>query len=164
MNQLFEAFLTNFIQRHRQEILPQSLQNCELLPQGKQTSMYMARYHGQPVFRLKPDLVFRQGKHYPLLIDFKYKILNPQDRKLGISEADFYQMNAYLSRFKCSKVILIYPQTFDVTQPIRSSFILEGISGQVQAISVNLIQDLTKQDTTKNLISELQNILEIDHE
>lgn len=163
MNQLFEAFLTRFIQRHRQEILPSALQDCELLPQGKQTSMYMARYHGQPVFRLKPDLVFRQGKHYPLLIDFKYKILNPQDRKLGISEADFYQMYAYLSRFQCPKVTLIYPQTVDLIEPIRSNFTLEDGAGYIKAMSVNLVQDLTAREAANTLANEIQHILGFNH-
>jgi 5-methylcytosine-specific restriction enzyme subunit McrC len=58
MNQLFERFITGFIQRHRGEILPPLLQHCELLPQGQRTTKYLANREEQRVFRLKPDLVF----------------------------------------------------------------------------------------------------------
>ncbi len=73
MNQLFERFLIAFISRHRKEILPDSLQSCELLPQGRQAAKYLASYRGKPVFHLRPDLVFRQDGQFPLLIDFKYR-------------------------------------------------------------------------------------------
>jgi 5-methylcytosine-specific restriction enzyme subunit McrC len=99
MNQLFEGFLTGFIQRHRRDILPESLRECRLLPQGRATTVYLAQHRRHRVFKLKPDLLFEQGTHYPLLMDFKYKSLDPEDPKLGIKEADFYQMYAYLNRF-----------------------------------------------------------------
>lgn len=164
MNKLFEEFLTKFIQRHRQDILPPDLQDCELLPQGRQAPMYLARHNNIPAFRLKPDLVFRQGTQFPLLIDFKYKILNSQDRKLGISEADFYQMHAYLQRFQCPQSILVYPQTAEATEVIRSRFALEGDFGHIKAVSVNLIQNLASRETKEALMTELRHILEFTNE
>ncbi|MGB3491235.1 MAG: hypothetical protein WBA57_00800 [Elainellaceae cyanobacterium] len=160
MNQLFEGFLTGFLQRHRREILPEALSDCQLLPQGRQAVCYLAKYQNRRVFKLKPDLVLRDHDYYPLLIDFKYKRLNPGDRKLGISEADFYQMYAYLNRFQAPQVTLVYPQMAGMAEPIRSCFELEGRSGKIRAVTVNLLKDLTAKGAHKELIAELRQILE----
>jgi 5-methylcytosine-specific restriction enzyme subunit McrC len=160
MNRVFEGFFTGFIQRHRREILPTALQTCHLLPQSNHAACYLARHQTKRVFRLKPDLVFRQSNAYPLLMDFKYKHLNPGDRKLGISEADFYQMYAYLTRFDSPKVILMYPQTVNLPEPIRSHFTLEEKQGEITAVTVNLLRDLTKKTGKQALINELKDILE----
>ena len=160
MNQLFEGFLTGFMQRHRRDVLPEFLQGCQLLPQGRNAVFYLARHQGKRVFKLKPDLVFRQGTYYPLLMDFKYKRLDPGDRKIGIAEADFYQMYAYLNRFQAPQVTLVYPQTAGMAEPIRSSFLLEGSSGEIRVVTVNLLRDLTAKGAHKELIAELRQILE----
>lgn len=160
MNQLFERFLTNFIQQHRQEVLPTVLQTCQILPQGQKTTYYLARHQGKGVFKLKPDLVFRNHQTYPLLMDFKYKQLKPNQRKLGIAEADFYQMYAYLNRFGCHRVILMYPQFSTLIAPIRSLFQLEQRSGAIHAVTLNLLRDLTKKEAKRELMAELKQILE----
>ncbi|WP_204140905.1 McrC family protein [Halomicronema sp. CCY15110] len=160
MNQLFEGFLTGFLQRHRREILPAALSDCQLLPQGRQAVCHLAQVQNRRVFRLKPDLVLRDRDYYPRLLDFKYKRLNPSDRKLGISEADFYQMYAYLNRFQAPQVTLVYPQTAGMAAPIRSCFSLEGSSGEIRAVTVNLLRDLTAKGAHKELIAELRQILE----
>ena len=163
MNQLFEGFLIGFMQRHRRDVMPETLQGCQLLPQGRNAVFYLARYQGKRVFKLKPDLVFRQGTHYPLLMDFKYKRLDPGDRKLGIAEVDFYQMYAYLNRFSTPQIALMYPQVAEMVGPVRSRFELEGRQGEIQAVTVNLLRDLTARGEKRALMEELRQILEREH-
>jgi len=160
MNQLFERFLIAFIQRHRKEVLPDSLQGCELLPQGRQAAKYLVKHQGKPVFHLRPDLVFRQDEQFPLLIDFKYKRTDPESRKLGIAESDCYQMYAYLKRFDSPRVLLIYPQMAGYTNVLRERFNLAEQNHSIDAATVNLLQDLNSPDAKKALQSELKNILE----
>jgi 5-methylcytosine-specific restriction enzyme subunit McrC len=93
-------------------------------------------------------------------MDFKYKQLNPSDCKLGISEADFYQMYAYLNRFKAPQVTLVYPQTAGMVEPIRACFSLEGSLGEIRAVTVNLLRDLSAKGAHKELIAELRQIVE----
>lgn len=160
MNQLFEEFLTRFIQRHLKEILPVALSQSALLPQSKQAVVYLAQHKDRGAFKLKPDLVFRDQDSYPTVIDFKYKQLKPQARKLGILESDFYQMYAYLNRFDCREVTLIYPQLAGMAEPIRSYFSIGDSSRRIRATTVNLIQDLTLKGAHNKLITELRQILE----
>jgi McrBC 5-methylcytosine restriction system component len=158
MNKLFEAFVINFIYRHREEILPASLQACELLPQSKRAIHYLARSHGQQVFQLKPDLVFRQNDTFPLLMDAKYKRLDSINIKLGVSEADFYQMYAYARRYNCKRVILIYPQTALMPQPVRAEFAIESTDISIVASTVNLQVALQSREGRAYLVKEFNSL------
>jgi 5-methylcytosine-specific restriction enzyme subunit McrC len=59
---------------------------------------------------LIPDLLFLTGKKVMLVADTKYKRLDAKQTKLGVSEADIYQMLAYTTRFRCQQAVLVYPQ------------------------------------------------------
>ena len=61
MNRLFESFVFRFLQRHRADVLPDALSGCALLPQTSGAATHLARRDGRPVFRLAPDLAFRQS-------------------------------------------------------------------------------------------------------
>lgn len=159
MNQLFEAFITKFVQRHRQEILPSMLVNAHLLPQNKQNTVHLAFREGRGAFKLKPDLVFRNGSSYSAIIDLKYKQLNPSAHRLGISETDFYQMYAYLTRFDCPEVTLIYPQLVGMDRPVRTHFSIASSPRRIHAATIDLIQDLTTKGAHSRLIAELREIL-----
>lgn len=50
MNQLFEAFVANFIRRHREEILPPTLSECDMLIQSRGATCFLARTNGKPFF------------------------------------------------------------------------------------------------------------------
>lgn len=164
MNQIFERFMTGFIQRHRNEILPSSLKQCELLPQGQRAVKYLASRDGQRVFRLKPDLIFQVNDQFPVVMDIKYKQLDESDRKLGVAESDFYQMYAYANRYACPRVILLYPQTVELCAPQRAYFRLEGSNQEIGVATVNLLQDLSTSEARQALQAELREILEGMHE
>lgn len=157
MNQLFEAFIINLIQRQRQMILPPSLQECTLHPQTRRHTRFLARTAaGQGVFRLKPDLVLRQGETYPLLLDTKYKRLKGNDRRLGVSQGDFYQMFAYSRRYRCPHVLLLYPQG---ERPLYQQFLLPDGQGIISAATIDLRRDLRGRNGRIALINELREII-----
>lgn len=160
MNQLFEAFVVNFIRRHRTEILPASLQNCDLLPQSQGAVFHLAQTNGTAVFRLKPDLALRAPDGtFPLLLDAKYKTLNPNNKRLGISESDFYQMYAYARRYDCPRVLLVYPQTAEMPTPIKRAFLLED-GKTVQAMSIDVRKDFARPVVVQETIAQLTGIAE----
>ena len=156
MNKLFEEFVISFISRHRQEILPTQLQDCELLPQSLGAVRYLAKNSSnQQVFQLKPDLVMRQKGGFPLIMDTKYKRLKEGDRKLGVSQADFYQMYAYAQRYKCANVLLIYPQVEGMTE-LSARFDIEGRT--ITAATIDLCGDLSKQVERDKLLERLRGL------
>ncbi len=161
MNALYEAFVVNFIRRHRQEILPEALQACELLPQTCGATRYLARRAEQDVFQLKPDLAFHVGGQFPLLLDAKYKLLKESDRNLGVAQDDFYQMYAYARQYACEQVIILYPQTAELTKSLNAQFMLEKQAGEIRVDTLDLRLDLGSMSGRDSLIQQFKTILEM---
>jgi 5-methylcytosine-specific restriction enzyme subunit McrC len=165
MNQLFEAFVVNFIRRYRDRILPPELRECKLQPQSRGITYHLAKCNGRKVLRLKPDLVFQAADGtFPLLLDTKYKILDAASSKFGIVPSDFYQMFTYAHRYNCPRVMLIYPQTAGMAQPLWARFALES-SDEVKVIkaaTVDLRVELWRREKRDKLNQELRSILQED--
>jgi 5-methylcytosine-specific restriction enzyme subunit McrC len=156
MNKLFEEFVISFIDRHRHEILPTELQDCELLSQSVGAVRYLAKTSNQqPVFQLKPDLVMRYNGKFPLILDTKYKRLKEGDRRLGVSQSDFYQMYAYAQRYDCPYMLLIYPQVVGMSE-LKAEFAIAG--GTITAATIDLCGDLSKQDERDKLVKRLKGL------
>lgn len=71
------------------------------------------------IFNLQHDIYLtdRKNKTRSLIIDTKYKIRtdsDKSDKKMGISQADMYQMVSYAYRRGCSNVLLLYPNSTDI--------------------------------------------------
>ncbi|MEM9982554.1 MAG: hypothetical protein AAF734_08665, partial [Bacteroidota bacterium] len=76
MERIFEMFLSQLIALHFPNKRPQL-----------QSEQYLARSAGKPVFSLRND-VYLAAPNW--VIDFKYKLLNPQSRTLGVAAQDIY--------------------------------------------------------------------------
>ena len=61
------------------------------------------------VFQLVPDIVIRQNNQV-VVLDTKYKVLNEEDRKFNVSQADIYQMYAYMTKLQATAGVLLYPE------------------------------------------------------
>jgi 5-methylcytosine-specific restriction enzyme subunit McrC len=140
MNVLFELFVATFLRARRAHILPPWLQDCEMLPQARGAALRLAQRDTIDVFTLKPDIVFRrEGPEYPLLLDTKYKLLDENQRKLGVSESDFYQMYAYARRYHCAQVILVYPRSVDMERDLYVPFTVVESNETIIAATINLL-------------------------
>ena len=160
MNQLFEAFIAEIIHRHRSEILEEELADCELLIQSRGASLFLAKREGRDVFQTKPDLTFRRERQcFPVLIDTKYKRLDQNDLRLGVSQADFYQMHAYAHRYDCARVVLLYPQMAETKGPLRVSFPLYSEGKIIEAATVDLRMEMRNKQSRQKLVEELKRIL-----
>ena len=161
MNELFESFVVNFIQRNRRDILPESLQECSLHPQSHGLErLYLAERAGRQVFNLRPDLIFKKpsGQSYPLLIDTKYKLLDPALQRQGISQDDFYQMFAYAHRYDCPKVLLVYPRPSGMENQrlVDARFKIENSDKCIYADWINLQPDLSKATGHLEFMTDLR--------
>jgi 5-methylcytosine-specific restriction enzyme subunit McrC len=159
MNQLFEQFVANFLKQHRSD-LPDWLVDCDVKSQLSGKFLAQRSISGTPIFQLKPDIAFQARDKYHLIIDTKYKRLDIGDRNLGVKQEDMYQMCTYAQRFGVDRVLLLYPQTADISEPIRDSFKLFNGETSVYVATVNFQAALTQQLQQKQLLEELHQILE----
>jgi 5-methylcytosine-specific restriction enzyme subunit McrC len=161
MNRVFEAFLVNFVRRHRKAILPPDLWDCDLLPQARGASLCLARVGGETVFRLKPDLALRSGRTFPLLMDAKYKGLEPDVSSAGVAQVDFNQMFAYAHRYDCPRVLLLYPQTAGMPSAFRQEFSLEGTTGKTVVVAtVDIRLDLGSSQGRGEVVERLRQVFQ----
>ena len=114
MNKLFEAYVGYEL---RKKVWSHGLRVREQGPQK-----YFARRQDtdKDVFLMKPDFAFLNKNNQVMAIaDAKWKILDESERKLGISQADLYQMESYASNYRVEELILAYPMQQKLTVPIQ---------------------------------------------
>ena len=95
MDQLFEKFVGRTI---KQALAPRSVR----LQDNRRHALAA---DGQGVFTLKPDIVVDGD----IVIDTKWKVLNPEETTAGVEQADVYQMLAYGRAYGARRLVLVYP-------------------------------------------------------
>ncbi len=155
MNRLFEEFVSRFIARYWSRMMPAGWDNVRVSVQSQGQTIYLAERvpGGQKVFRLVPDLLFTRLSGKPLLIvDTKYKQLDPSHRRLGVAEDDLYQMLAYATRLACPRTMLLYPQAATAPRTLTQFETL----GQPNHLVVATISVRQRLDRPDRLIQELK--------
>ncbi len=111
MNELFEEFIAEFIRRELHDVW----RSRGWLPRMQSGAQHLlCDESGSNLFKLVPDIRFETGMaETTLIVDTKYKLLDAAAAKAGVAEADAYQMFAYKERYRCPRVILLYPQKTD---------------------------------------------------
>ena len=109
------------------------------------------------LFKLIPDIVIKaENEHY--IIDTKYKLLDPEDRKHGVSQQDLYQIFAYCKKLNAKKALLLYPKELNEkdNEKIGDNFtLMDGTKVFVRTISLNY--DLKKE--WNKFVNELKDVL-----
>ena len=115
MEAVFEAFVARHLARQLAR---------PLILKSQPRSHHLIRHREQNWFRLRPDLLIREGGRDALVLDTKWKLLdslkaNGTD-KYGLSQGDFYQLQAYGQSYLDGQgdVVLIYPKTAAFDQPL----------------------------------------------
>ncbi len=153
MNQLFEDFLVYFIEKNRDIILPEEYQNSKIKIQKSERHL-VCDENNKPVFELRPDLMLKEGNTFKLILDAKYKKLNPEDFKQGISQGDMYQVYAYATKYDCIRTILLYPEYEEYQKPIAKQYHTE--TKKIDIRTINLMMDLSKnQEEIKKCLKEI---------
>ncbi|MCC8402020.1 McrC family protein [Paraburkholderia sp. MMS20-SJTN17] len=77
----------------------------------QQAKHYLTRWcdSGQQTFLLRPDIVVTRAHRTVCIADTKWKRLTLDERRMGISQSDLYQMLAYADRYSCDRIVLLYP-------------------------------------------------------
>lgn len=161
MNRVFEGFVVNFIRRHRKEILPPELWDCDLLSQTRTASRCLARTEGKSVYWLKPDLAVKCSQAFPLLIDAKYKRVTSAGSVVDVGEGDFYQMFAYAHSYDSPRVVMLFPQTAEMPNAVLCDFALEHTNGKlVTAATVDIRVDLGRAEGRWQVMARLKEVFQ----
>lgn len=126
MEVLFERFIARAV-----EDTVGSLYKVKIQPYAG----YLAKKDGREIFALQPDIIL-ENEETNIIVDTKYKLLNPEDRKLGVSQQDLYQMYAYCKELNSKRCVLLYPE--GVNGEIKQDFKLgkDEIDLHVRTVSL----------------------------
>lgn len=72
---------------------------------------------GKRRFRLRPDLVVR-NENQTIVMDMKWKWIEPTAPNYGIEQSDLYQLYAYGRKYNADALFLIYPAHEDFQVPL----------------------------------------------
>ena len=114
MWEIFEDFVAASFRRYSR--------NLRVYRQGPMKPL--ASRGNDKVFYMKPDITLMSGDKPRFIVDTKWKRINGEDGdlKLGIHQADMYQMFVYGKKYGCSKVALVYPKTDQFRDPLHYRF------------------------------------------
>ena len=110
-----------------------------------------------PLFSLQPDIVIRTSRQ-PIVLDTKWKKLNNTDeRKLGVTQTDVYQILTYGQAYDAERLVLLYPW---------HSGLDKGINGRWQVVGADRCLDIATVDVgnPSRVVSALREIVRVDGE
>ena len=122
LNRLFEAYVLRLMEEkvaRRRVDVAQSIDFGEWNAVFSDADSNRLRVIGQgplrylateKLFQLKPDISIWHGEETLLIADAKYKDCFNEKGEVKINEADLYQMLAYSVRYRCNRVMLVYPK------------------------------------------------------
>lgn len=143
MERLFESYVAKYIKRIAREYY------YTVTTQENKYWLFDT-INGEPMaqFALRPDIVLRNiDNSCCIVVDTKWKQLSKSTRNYGISQADLYQMYAYVKKYNAKEGWLLYPLPQGVD---RSSWITFG-SKEGIVIKVFFL-DLIKIEQSLNYI------------
>ncbi|MEZ4902527.1 MAG: McrC family protein [Spirosomataceae bacterium] len=104
---------------------------------------------GKNRFGLRPDWVLKRGEK-TIVIDAKWKWIEPNAPNFGIEQADLYQLYAYGKKYKADQLFLIYPAHASFTFPLPPFF-----------YDKHLILMVVPFQVTKSLGEQMQVLIEL---
>lgn len=119
---------------------------------GRQPCLYPESGE-KPLFETEPDLrLLRRDGSVAMVLDTKWKALSV-DPKMGIKEADLYQMMAYAQLYDCSALVLLYPHHAGLDSPFRAHHRVVQIDGAVRLTVATI--DITSHERARTGLIEL---------
>ncbi len=160
MERLFEQFVAGVIQR---EELHKEVFGGDAVLEVQKPIGSLIEKDGKEMAEMKPDIIIKVGDE-KVIIDTKYKLLDPEDKKLGVSQQDLYQMYAYCRESGARKALLLYPEGLNIIDEtdIESPFKMgknRDIELFVRTISLeyDLVNDYEKfVETLKSILEDIQ--------
>lgn len=142
MNRLFEGFIAAKIKKMARS------NGCRIEVQGPQKRFATESGSGGTKFSLKPDMVLLDSQNRTIgILDTKWKVLRVSGRKknYGISSKDLYQMVVYGMRYRCGRLMLLYPKQHEMPRD-RIELEIDGSELKITVLLVDLQQMVQGED------------------
>lgn len=150
MNVLFEHYIGTLAR----QVLASPERTVSLQGPKRHLAIYA---NGSAVFELRPDIVVRNDQTITLIVDTKWKQLQPLAYREGVATADIYQMYAYSSKYAVPDVVLLYPHYDRLGEwmPRRAEYLLNeaGVTAH-RRIAVSTI-DLSDLKTVPTQLKQI---------
>ncbi|ODS32096.1 MAG: 5-methylcytosine-specific restriction enzyme subunit McrC [Candidatus Scalindua rubra] len=146
MEKIFEDFVGGFLEEN-------PCNSAELVKWNIQSQKPQYNLSKDPeAFTMKPDIYLTKtdDENSKMIIDTKYKILECDDSKMGVSQPDMYQMVSYGIRYEVKDIVLLYPS--DKTYTVATSKHYKPISEFVVEDKFTICEE-NKDDGKKITIS-----------
>lgn len=147
MNDVYERYITNLLIMHLDDYIIHSQHTKHKLLMNEKTN--------KSIFSLKPDIVIEQNKNPKIIIDTKWKKLDYNANRHGVKREDFYQMYAYLTKYKdANAAILLYPSdgSNKYDDYLESWYLEDDISKKIRVYHIEL-------DNEEKTLMKLMNII-----
>ena len=117
MNRLFEGYTAYQLRRVAWET------GLRCREQGPPKRLVTRLDKNDSIFVMKPDIsLLDQNNRVLVIADAKWKLLDETEKKMGMSQADLYQMRSYAARYNVRYLILVYPTQQKLTKPVLIQF------------------------------------------
>lgn len=149
MNDVYEKYITNLLRMNLNKYVIHSQHSKYKLLKNEKTD--------KDIFSLIPDIVIEVNNKEKLIIDTKWKKLNKNINRYGVKREDFYQMYAYLTRYKEAKsAILLYPSSYgkDDNNFLQSWYLEHDNDKKIRIYTIDLYDESNTIDTIKEIIEQ----------
>ncbi len=148
MNILFEEYIAIELKKAIGE-------KYDVLAQKPQRKL-LRNDEGQQLFVMKPDIYIREKvtSSPTAILDTKWKLLIGDEKKMGVSQADLYQMYTYAGSYNVSKVMLLYPKQTGLGH-IDSKWNFSDVLTTLEIIQIDIEQILTGRKNFRKYLSDL---------
>jgi len=148
MNILFEEYIAI-------ELKKAIADKYDVLAQKPQKKL-LNNIDGQKLFTMKPDIYVKDklnGKPTAIL-DTKWKLLSGDEKKMGVSQADLYQMYTYAGSYDVAKVMLLYPKQHNLGW-IDSQWNFHDETKSIEIIQIDIESVLKGRKNFRKYLSDL---------
>ena len=129
MNELFEMFIGQCLKR---ALAPQTVQL-----QDRSCHALITEGEGL-LFALRPDVVIGRSDRR-VVLDTKWKRLEPREPARGVAQSDIYQMLAYAQAYNAKRLVLLYPWHGELgKEGILNRWRVSGTSCPLDVATINV--------------------------
>ncbi|WP_054939230.1 McrC family protein [Paenibacillus ihuae] len=150
MNDLFEAYIAYLVRKNWDEVTVKD----------RSYKLLVNERNSRGVFQLEPDLLVARPNGKQIIIDTKWKMIHSQRPRHGVKREDFYQMYAYLTRYKkVTEVVLLYPHHDGIAScdSCLESWHLEGESGKkIKVYSIQYENEQVAESELRDIVGSLE--------